>query len=397
MTAVVFETPGLIDVRAFTIMGAHAKPLSPNPIGYFGTGLKYAIAVLVRMGCEPTVWIGRDKLTFSKKASKFRGTDLETIKMTVLKDGNKRATSYELPFTTRYGANWKTWMAFRELESNTRDEGGTTSILEDGWDRDAAIFSALLGNDKTLIVVDNPEFVEAARKIDDVFLPRARREGTLLEAIDPNDWPDADREGLIYYRTMRAMDAGKPTLFTYNILEKLQLTEDRTLAYTFQVRDVLARWVLTEATEAQVEAVVTAEDEWWEHGLEFPGHVAPSEAFRAVMTRRPKGISRYAHGYYSLHSGAAPIRVAYSFSLADEAPFPWKVQGDCVFDKTGTAVFERPSDMGARTWDGVADTIIRRIGAGELIPEAESVDEEPEAEPAEPLEAEDTEATEAIQ
>ena len=30
MTAVVFETPGLIDVRAFTIMGAHAKPNAPN-------------------------------------------------------------------------------------------------------------------------------------------------------------------------------------------------------------------------------------------------------------------------------------------------------------------------------------------------------------------------------
>ena len=31
MTAVVFETPGLIDVRAFTIMGAHAKPNSAKP------------------------------------------------------------------------------------------------------------------------------------------------------------------------------------------------------------------------------------------------------------------------------------------------------------------------------------------------------------------------------
>lgn len=32
MTAIVFETPGLIDLRAFTIMGAHAKPKTDNPI-----------------------------------------------------------------------------------------------------------------------------------------------------------------------------------------------------------------------------------------------------------------------------------------------------------------------------------------------------------------------------
>ena len=382
MTAVVFETPGLIDVRAFTIMGAHAKPNSANPIGYFGTGLKYAIAVLVRLGAEPVVWIGRDRFSFTTYATTFRGLPLETIKMRVLKDGAKRPRYFELPYTTAYGKNWEVWQAFRELESNTRDEGGKTYFLDP--DETLSLDSLMAESDgtRTRIVVELPEFVEAARAIDSIFLPRARREGKLLEAIDPDDWPDADRANLIYYRTMLAMAVEKPTLFTYNVLERLELTEDRTLKYGFQVRDVLARWVLSEAAEEQVEAVVTATDEFWEYNLEFPGYVAPSEAFRAVMLRRPKGVSRFAAGYWSTFS-SPPARVVRAFSLAAEAPFPWKAEGDFVFDANGTAVFERPDDMGARTWDGVADSIIRRVGAGGLVAETESTDddeEEPEEE-----------------
>ena len=133
-------------------MGAHAKPNTANPIGYFGTGLKYAIAVLVRLGAEPVVWIGRDRFSFSKRSSTFRGTPLETIVMRVLKEKNKRATTYELPYTTAYGKAWEVWQAFRELESNTRDEGGTI------WTFDSdAVFpeEAPLGKDGiTRIVAD---------------------------------------------------------------------------------------------------------------------------------------------------------------------------------------------------------------------------------------------------
>ena len=159
MTAVVvFETPTLLDVRALTIMGAHAKPNSTNPIGYFGTGLKYAIAVLVRMGCEPVIWIGRDRFSFSRLQSKFRGSEIETVRMRVLRVGRTRAQHYELPFTTRYGAKWEPWMAFRELESNTRDERGTTSVVE-LEDRELDLHDVGWGTeDRTRILVSHPDF-----------------------------------------------------------------------------------------------------------------------------------------------------------------------------------------------------------------------------------------------
>lgn len=385
MTAVVFETPGLIDVRAFTIMGAHAKPNSSNPIGYFGTGLKYAIAVLVRLGCEPVVWIGRDRFSFTKKATKFRGADMETIKMSVLKYGNKRASYYEMPYTTAYGRNWEPWQAFRELESNTRDEGGRTYLLESDEAPHVDDLMAQSDGTRTRIVVDQPDFVAAARAIDTIFLPRARREGRLLEAIPADDRPDDVDAYYIFYRTMRAMKIAKPTLFTYNILEAQTLTEDRTLMFEYRVRDVIARWVLTEATEAQVESVVTADDEWFEHGLEYPGHVAPSAAFRAVMERRPKGISSSAWAYYGGYKDPTPRRYVRSFVLFDHFPKPWVVSGDVIVADGGDVVFERPDNMTSWVWDELAAEVVRRLDAGprDSTAQAESVDDGEDAEPAE--------------
>ena len=45
--AVAFRTPGLIPIEAFTSTGVNVK-IHDNPIGHFGTGLKYAVAVLLR-------------------------------------------------------------------------------------------------------------------------------------------------------------------------------------------------------------------------------------------------------------------------------------------------------------------------------------------------------------
>ena len=354
MTAVVFETPGLIDVRAFTIMGAHAKPNSANPIGFFGTGLKYAIAVLVRLGAEPVVWIGRDRFSFTKVVSTFRGAPLETIKMTVLKDGQTRRRSYELPYTTAYGKAWEVWQAFRELESNTRDEGGRAYLIDapEKWD----LFHGGPEADKTYIVVDLPAFVEAAEKIDEVFLPRGRRgaPGVILEAFD-------GPSGRIYYRTMRAMDLKKPSTFTYNVLERLDLTEDRTIKYEFYAKQAVARWVLSAATVDQVEAVLKAGEDAWEHDLEFPAYVAPSPAFEEVMRERRKGLSRNAWSYYGAYSPRRrTVRVDAPWAIFDEHPRPWKVEGLEVVDAAGNAVFAAPEGY-YDEWARTAEAIITRI------------------------------------
>jgi hypothetical protein len=67
-----------------------------NPIGYFGTGLKYAISVLCRLGTKPVVWIGQDKYTFYTQDGRlprqgFRA-NLDAV-ATLEAEGQKRRTA----------------------------------------------------------------------------------------------------------------------------------------------------------------------------------------------------------------------------------------------------------------------------------------------------------------
>ena len=49
MSKLIFYTPTTLDEAFIFTMGASVKK-SNNPIGFFGTGLKYAIAVTLRLG-----------------------------------------------------------------------------------------------------------------------------------------------------------------------------------------------------------------------------------------------------------------------------------------------------------------------------------------------------------
>lgn len=389
MTAVVFETPGLIDMRAFTVMGAHAKPNTDAPIGYFGTGLKYALATILREGGEVVAFVGRDRFRFSRNPGTFRGAPLETVKMTRLKDGNSRETSYELPFTTAMGKNWKPWMAYRELASNTFDEGGT--IWTDGATKGVAGWygdvSWLTGG-KTRIVVVCDAIADAHVERDDVFLKDGLRKGAGIQVIArPSD--------KLWWRGMRVLDLPEPSLFTYNILDPMELTEDRTLKWEHEARRAIAKWVVGEATADQAEAVLKAKEGSWEHRLDFPGWAMPkpSAAFKEVLTERrgsPKpeprpdhgaqfgratrpgpryegSISRSAWSFYAPHAKAErpakPKPVEQPWRLTDEHPRPWRVEGLEALDNEGQAVFAAPEGY-YDDWARTAEAIIGRVNRG---------------------------------
>ena len=63
---IIFENDGLIDKRSITTFGISSKENS-SAIGYFGTGLKYAIAILLRENINITIYIGNERLEFTKE------------------------------------------------------------------------------------------------------------------------------------------------------------------------------------------------------------------------------------------------------------------------------------------------------------------------------------------
>jgi hypothetical protein len=351
VTCIVFDTPGKIDLRAFTLMGVSAKPNTTNPIGYFGTGLKYAMAVLVRLGAEPVVYLGEDKYTFFKRTDSFRGTEFEQLSMRHQNAGWFETKVIDLPYAVSYGRNWKAWMAFRELEANTRDEGGITHQAE----QDPGAY--FLG---TRIVVDLPEFTKAWEERDQVFLPTAVREGNGIQVM-------ADPANCIYWRGLKVYETPKPTLQTYNFLDHMSLTEDRTLQHEFLARHALGNWVVKHDDERVIERILTAGEKYWEHGIEFDNNEAPSRAFHNVALRHPKRMAPAFYSYYARHDERVVER---TYDPFDAHPLPWEIIGNAVHDAKGKPVFDAPYAYAGK-WDLLAGAILKRINLQAPREEAE--------------------------
>lgn len=359
MTAIIHRTPGLLDLRAITVMGLSAKPGTDNPIGMFGTGLKYAIATLCRNGCAPVVWIGRDRYEFSAKAGEFRGAAYKQLRMRRDAPGLLRPSYKQLPFTTEYGKFWAVWMAFRELESNTRDEGGETWCEEN-----PLVLQQPGGNAETCIVVDLPEYIAAWTFRDETFLPNGARApekgGPTVQVF--NEGP-RDR---LYWRGLRVKDLiAKKTVRTYNFLEPLQLTEDRTLASEWSARYALACHVARSDDAALIRDVICADEKHWEHRLDWPSHIEPSDTFKTVSIQE-RGRSYGSWGYASGHIRRAPAPV----SAWAKAARPWKLEDDAddprrILNANGEPILERPDNWDADAWVELAETLCGIVNARE--------------------------------
>lgn len=279
-----FVTDGLIDLRAFTTFGFNAKPNSPNPIGFFGTGLKLATAVIARLGCKMTVMIDGVQHEFYTKETSFRGKTFQQIRMRKRKGLMARWQYQEMPYTTELGKNWEPWQVFRELESNTRDENGKTFIIED----EEPHGMSFLNDDhrgKTVIIIDEPSVVKCYDEMDTIFLPEGlelRTETNRCQAFNVGS-------KYLFYRGMRVVELNKPSAFTYNIKAEQRLTEDRTL-YNWSAAWEARQLIMESTDEDFVEQIVKLEDEkFWEGHIEFDdAYAVSSETFRKVVSRRKR-------------------------------------------------------------------------------------------------------------
>src|SRR5208282_5619824 len=100
--SVVFTNPGEIDPRTITTLGVSVKE-TKSPIGFFGTGLKIAIAVLLRNHQRITIYSGLTKYEFSCAPETIRGQEFNIVQM----------NNIPLGFTTDMGKVWEMWMAYR--------------------------------------------------------------------------------------------------------------------------------------------------------------------------------------------------------------------------------------------------------------------------------------------
>lgn len=261
-----FQNPGLIDPRCITTIGVSVKE-SENPIGYFGTGLKYAIAIILRLGGSITVWRGTEALCFDPKPVEIRGKTVNVITM----------NGTELGFTTELGKTWEVWQCFRELYSNMLDEKGRA---ERG--------SIAPTPDATTIHVDLDAFETEFDQRDKVFLATAPVYAAPGVAFHPGGGHD------IYYRGVRVARVADHYAFTPNILSKIELTEDRTIKHGHEVEWAIARGILQCDDAAFAEKVITANEKTAEGKMDLDWtHIQPSPAFLEAARAVAADTSRH--------------------------------------------------------------------------------------------------------
>lgn len=213
----IFRTPGTIDMRAFEMFGLSSK--DDTQIGRFGTGLKYASAIILRLGGSLTIRTPTAAHHLTTAKMDFRDVEAQRV----------YCNDTPLAFTTDLGRDWEPWMAFRELYSNTLDEGGSVRFAE------AA--PAAAPTDSTEIIVDcNP--------LTAVYFDRD------LYFIDAEDKPLAafgavevysGQSSHFYYRNIAVLKLPEPAQYRYNFIGHVELSEDRTASSPFSLTYDLGR------------------------------------------------------------------------------------------------------------------------------------------------------------
>lgn len=293
MSYVIFKTDTTLDIRAITVLGLHAKPNSKSPIGFFGTGLKMAIATLVRHSIPVTIWIGTKCYQFSKKAGTFRDVEYQQIIMR-RKNGLSALWQHEdLAYTTQLAKNWELWMAFRELEANTRDESGETYTLTN----EPTTYHVGKEGETHIIIGPSIDFTAMYEMRNTIFLP----DGLTMQGENPSIQIFRKESNYIYYRSMRVMELKKPSIFTYNILETQQLTEDRTLKDQWWVPYQIAQFLAQSTDRPLINQLLNASQNNYEHDLPIDTVTSPSTEFVDVVQTRRRSTStpRHSSGSYS--------------------------------------------------------------------------------------------------
>lgn len=252
--AIYFSNPGHVDLDVIRTMGVSVKE-TDNPIGFFGTGLKYAIATLLRTGHSISLYTNGETIQFRSKPKEIRGKTFEMIYM-----GDE-----QLGFTTDLGKNWEVWHAYRELYSNCLDEGGRVS--------------GVFHEDDTIFTVTGPDIANVHAERGKIFLQN-----------DP--WIVGDgveihrgKSQYVYYRGVRVHKLLKPSRFTYNLTCHMQLTEDRTLASQYDMNYKLNTRLPRVADPEFAIKIVDPDWDGYEKGLDFSDCYDPSEEFLDALEK----------------------------------------------------------------------------------------------------------------
>lgn len=260
---IVFENPGEIDILSISTFGISVKE-GESPIGFFGTGLKYAIAILLRTGHSIKIFSGLQTVQFGLSQETVRGKSFQFVTMDIDMAGSPQP----IGFTTELGKTWELWKAYRELACNARDESGSAYRSSEEPEPEAGV---------TKVIVHGSEF-DALHDESHRFMLDDAPDLT-IGSLEIRKRPSKD----FFYRGIKVGDLPAPSQYTYNTTGHIDLTEDRTAKYQFMIPNKIASELVRSEDESLLRAVLTADDDSLESRLDFDNeYFRPSDTFVRV-------------------------------------------------------------------------------------------------------------------
>lgn len=241
MEFVCFKNSGVLEPDFIKSFGVSVKS-DESCIGFFGTGLKYALAILIRRGAKISIYSGGETMRFGKETSLLKGKSFDFVTM----NGEK------LPFTTELGKTWEPWMAYRELYSNAKDEGGDAVIISDLPSK---------SDDMTYIVIAGGGIEELHKQRTSIFIDGS-------SAIESNVFEGG---GSFYSKGVCVWKyEDMPSLYSYNDpIGYCDLTEDRQIKYQFDVSRCVSNAIASLTNKDILERIICADRGVYESRVDF--------------------------------------------------------------------------------------------------------------------------------
>jgi hypothetical protein len=260
-----FSNPGSFDIRLLSVFGVSAKPNSSNPIGKFGTGLKNAVAGVLRLGGTVTIHSdGKEYTIFSRRES-FRGQDHDMVYML----GEEEIP---LSFSLALGSHWEPWMIYREFFGNQLDEQGPA--------KPSLVYPI---DGEVIFCINCPEVEEIFHRHNDYFLDSSPIH--TLGNVEIHPPSSGGTKGKVFLNHILVHTSEKPFLYTYNFTSGLTLTEDRTV-HEWNIRSNLVSALANNTTPESgevVKAILEAKKSFKECVLDFSYIYNASKDFEKVL------------------------------------------------------------------------------------------------------------------
>jgi hypothetical protein len=240
---VTFANNNVLPIEAIGLMGVNVK-VTESPFGFFGTGLKFAIATLLRTGHKIEIVIKGKRHELTLTPTTIREVVFDVITL----DGK------ELGYTTEAGKNWEVWQAYRELACNAMDE--IDSYVG---------FSTFADTERETIIRVYGAGIEKAHEDRSLYFC----EGAIVQRCGAIGEIRAGNSKAVFYRGVKIADLEQPSLYTYNILQPTLLTEDRVMKNQWSLPSVIGKMIAHVEDELALEQLLLMNDKAWEGKADF--------------------------------------------------------------------------------------------------------------------------------